>query len=101
MGAEFLAATGGDMANFGTPDRLRPGASASRLRTSQRQPTSPMALPPRRATCLLHAANISNQTCPEPRTSHDRKRSEGERHIQAVPVLARRRVNVLWALLRD
>lgn len=28
-------------------------------------------------------------------------RAEGKRHIQAVLALARRRVNVLWALLRD
>ncbi|MGW1958542.1 IS110 family transposase, partial [Streptomyces sp. NPDC001920] len=27
--------------------------------------------------------------------------AEGKRHIQAVLALARRRVNVLWALLRD
>ncbi|MGW7021115.1 IS110 family transposase, partial [Streptomyces decoyicus] len=26
---------------------------------------------------------------------------EGKRHVQAVLALARRRVNVLWALLRD
>ncbi|MFE1902017.1 IS110 family transposase, partial [Streptomyces yangpuensis] len=31
----------------------------------------------------------------------DRKRAEGKRHSQAVMALARRRVNVLWALLRD
>ncbi|MGW9029153.1 IS110 family transposase, partial [Streptomyces sp. NPDC055722] len=32
---------------------------------------------------------------------YDRKRAEGKRHTQAVLALARRRVNVLWALLRD
>jgi transposase len=30
-----------------------------------------------------------------------RKRAEGKRHKQAVLALARRRVNVLWAMLRD
>ncbi|MGW3661209.1 IS110 family transposase, partial [Streptomyces sp. NPDC005151] len=30
-----------------------------------------------------------------------RKRAEGKRHTQAVLALARRRVNVLWALIRD
>ncbi len=30
-----------------------------------------------------------------------RKRAEGKRHTQAVIALARRRVNVLWALIRD
>jgi hypothetical protein len=32
---------------------------------------------------------------------YDRKRAEGKRHVQAVLALARRRVNVLWALIRD
>ncbi|HUG01766.1 MAG TPA: IS110 family transposase, partial [Longimicrobiales bacterium] len=31
----------------------------------------------------------------------DRKRAEGKRHHQALLSLARRRVNVLWAMLRD
>ncbi|MGW0582810.1 hypothetical protein ACWD25_44425, partial [Streptomyces sp. NPDC002920] len=30
-----------------------------------------------------------------------RKRAEGLRHVQAVLALARRRVDVLWAMLRD
>ncbi|MFF4255901.1 IS110 family transposase, partial [Streptomyces sp. NPDC001663] len=39
--------------------------------------------------------------CDESRRFYDRKRAEGKRHSQAVMALARRRVNVLWALLRD
>ena len=35
------------------------------------------------------------------RTFYDRKRREGKRHHQAVIALARRRVNVLWAVLRS
>ena len=35
------------------------------------------------------------------RAFYDRKRAEGKRHTQAVMALARRRVNVLWAMLRD
>ncbi|MFJ7910540.1 IS110 family transposase, partial [Kitasatospora sp. NPDC096204] len=35
------------------------------------------------------------------RKFYDRKRAEGKRHVQAVMALARRRVNVLWALIRD
>ena len=31
----------------------------------------------------------------------DRKRQEGKRHTQALIALARRRVNVVWAMLRD
>ncbi|MEC8762196.1 MAG: IS110 family transposase, partial [Actinomycetota bacterium] len=32
---------------------------------------------------------------------YDRKRREGKNHKQAVLTLARRRINVIWALLRD
>ncbi|MBV8614867.1 MAG: IS110 family transposase [Acetobacteraceae bacterium] len=35
------------------------------------------------------------------RTFHQRKRREGKRHHQAVIALARRRVNVLWAILHS
>lgn len=35
------------------------------------------------------------------RAFYDRKRAEGKRHHQAVIALARRRVNVLWAILRN
>lgn len=35
------------------------------------------------------------------RAFYDRKRSEGKAHHQAVIALARRRANVLWAMLRD
>jgi transposase len=36
----------------------------------------------------------------ESRAFYDRKRREGQRHTQALVALARRRVNVLWAMLR-
>ncbi|MFI9435313.1 IS110 family transposase, partial [Streptosporangium sp. NPDC052375] len=32
---------------------------------------------------------------------YERKRAEGKLHTQAVLALARRRVNVVWALIRD
>ncbi|MFE6941715.1 IS110 family transposase, partial [Streptomyces chartreusis] len=43
----------------------------------------------------------SIRTCEESRQFYNRKRAEGKRHTQAVLALARRRVNVLWALIRD
>jgi transposase len=36
---------------------------------------------------------------PESRAFYDRKRAEGKRHNQAVIALARRRINVVWAML--
>lgn len=47
------------------------------------------------------SALVSIQRNPESKRFYDRKRSEGKRHTQAVLALARRRVNVLWALIRD
>ena len=47
------------------------------------------------------SALFSIRHCENSRRFYDRKRAEGKRHIQAVLALARRRVNVLWALLRD
>lgn len=44
---------------------------------------------------------MSFQFDPNSRKFYDRKRAEGKRHTQAVLALARRRVNVLWALIRD
>ncbi|MBV7696525.1 transposase [Streptomyces sp. TRM70350] len=41
------------------------------------------------------------QRDPTSRAFCDRKRSEGKRHHQALIALARRRVNVLYAMLRD
>jgi transposase len=38
---------------------------------------------------------------PDSRAFYDRKRREGKRHHQAVLALARRRVNVLWAMLSN
>ncbi len=51
-------------------------------------------------TCYL-AALSSLKTSPASRTYYDRKRSEGKSHKQALIALARRRINVLWAMLHD
>lgn len=39
--------------------------------------------------------------CPTSKTSYDHKRNEGKSHKQAIFALARRRLDVLWALIRD
>lgn len=41
------------------------------------------------------------KSCPASRTYYDRKRTEGETRIQAMLAQARRRLNVLWVMLRD
>jgi hypothetical protein len=54
---------------------------------------------------LLRACYLSAQsairTDPASRVYYDRKRAEGKTHTQAIIALARRRLNVLWAMLRD
>ena len=47
------------------------------------------------------SALFSIRYCENSRRFYDRKRAEGKRHVRAVLALARHRVNVLWALLRD
>lgn len=105
LGAEFLAATGGDMTTFGTPDRLAAfggvapvprdsGKISGNLRRPQRYNR-------RLQRVLYTSALFSIRHSEESRRFYDRKRAEGKRHTQAVLALARRRVNVLWALLRD
>jgi hypothetical protein len=53
----------------------------------------------------LRVFNLSAQTaayfCPTSKAFYQRKRAEGKNHKQAVLALARRRLNVLWALIRD
>jgi transposase len=50
---------------------------------------------------FYQAAFASLRSSPESRAFYDRKRAEGKRHTQALIALARRRVNVLWAMLRN
>ncbi|WP_406395100.1 IS110 family transposase [Streptomyces sp. NBC_00882] len=105
LGAEFLAATGGDMNVFGTPDRLAgfggvapaprdSGKISGNLRRPQRYNR-------RLQRVFYTSALFSIRHCEESRRFYNRKRAEGKRHTQAVLALARRRVNVIWALLRD
>jgi transposase len=105
LGAEFLAATGGDMACFGTPDRLAAFAGlapapwdSGPIRGNRHRPR---CYHRRLQRVFSYSALVSIGSCLESRRFYDRKRAEGKRHTQAVLALARRRVNVLWALLRD
>jgi transposase len=105
LGAEFLAATGGDMSNFASADHLAGYAGlAPAPRDSGR--ISGNLHRPRRYNRQLQrvfytSAQISVRYNPESKIFYERKRAEGKLHTQAVLALARRRVNVLWALIRD
>ncbi|MEV1085764.1 IS110 family transposase [Streptomyces sp. NPDC050211] len=105
LGAEFLAATGGDMNVFGTPDRLAGFGSVAPVPRDSGKISGNLRRPQRYNRRLQRvfytSALFSIRHCEESRRFYDRKRAEGKRHTQAVLALARRRVNVLWALLRD
>ncbi|WP_435799033.1 IS110 family transposase [Streptomyces avermitilis] len=105
LGAEFLAATGGDMAVFGTPDRLAGFGGVAPVPRDSGKISGSLRRPQRYNRRLQRvfytSALFSIRYCEDSRRFYDRKRAEGKRHTQAVLALARRRVNVLWALLRD
>ncbi|WP_066515997.1 IS110 family transposase [Curtobacterium ammoniigenes] len=105
LAATFIANIGGSLDAFQSPDRL---ASVAGLAPAPRDSgrISGNLHRPRRfnrrllRTCYL-AALSSLKNSPASRTFYDRKRAEGKSHKQALLALARRRINVIWAMLRD
>jgi transposase len=99
------SATGGDIRAFGNPNRLAGVAGLAPVPRDSGRISGNLKRPRRYNRQLLRAcylaAHIAIRTDPASRTYYDRKRAEGKRHIQAVLALARRRLNVLWAMLRD
>ncbi|MFJ3890944.1 IS110 family RNA-guided transposase [Streptomyces rubrogriseus] len=104
LGAEFLVAVGGSLDGFPTADRLAAfggvapaphdsGKTSGNLRRPQRYHR-------RLQRVFYTSALVSSWSDPNSKPFYDRKRAEGKSHVQAVLALARRRVNVLWALIR-
>ena len=104
LGAEFLVATG-DLRAFESADRLAayaglvPAAHDSGKRTGNNRRMRGGNKVLKRV--FWQSAFASLRSAPASRAFYDRKRAEGKRHTQALIALARRRVNVLWAMLRD
>ena len=104
LGAEFLVCVG-DICAFERADRLAayaglvPAArdSGKRIGNNKRMRGGNKVL----KRVFYQSAFASLRSTPESRIFYDRKRAEGKRHTQALIALARRRVNVLWAMLRD
>jgi transposase len=104
LGAEFLVAVV-DLCAFESADRLAayaglvPAAndSGKRVGNHKRMRGGNKAL----KRVFYQSAFSSLRSAPESRVFYERKRAEGKRHTQALIALARRRVNVLWAMLRD
>jgi transposase len=105
LGAEFLAATGGDMTAFADADKLAGFAGLAPAPRDSGRISGNLKRPRRYNRSLLRvfylSALSSLRLCPVSRAFYDRKRSEGKKHKQALLALARRRLNVLWAMIRD
>jgi transposase len=105
LGAEFLAAVGGSLDAFPTANRLAAFAGVAPAPRDSGQVSGNDHRPTRYHRRLQRvfyiSALVSVQRDPNSRKFYDRKRAEGKRHVQALLALARRRVNVLWALIRD
>lgn len=104
LGAEMVAATGGDVSGFGTADRFAAVAGLAPAPRDSGRISGNLRRPRRYDRRLLRVAYLSAQlsvrSCPESKVFYDRKRAEGKRHTQTVLALDRRRSNVLWAMLR-
>lgn len=104
LGAEFLVAAG-DLSAFESADKLAayaglvPAANDSGNRTGndRRMRGGNKTL----KYVFYQSAFASLRSSSDSRTFYDRKRAEGKRYTQALIALARRRVNVIWAMLRD
>jgi transposase len=104
LGAEFVV-TVGDVSAFESADRLAAYAglvpasrdSGKRVGNRRRMRGGNKIL----KRVFYQSAFASLRSAPESRAFYDRKRAEGKRHTQALIALARRRVNVVWAMLRD
>jgi transposase len=105
LAADFLAATGADLAAFETPDRLASFAGLAPVPRDSGRISGNHHRPRRYDRRLLNAcfqaAFIAARTCPVSRSFYERKRQEGKSHKQALIALARRRINVIWAIIRD
>ncbi|MFC6469163.1 IS110 family transposase [Gordonia humi] len=105
LAAEFLAATGGDMAVFGTVDRLAGVAGLAPVPKDSGRVSGNLHRPRHYSRRLLRscylAAQVAARRDPDSHVYYQRKRADGKTHVQAVIALARRRLNVQWAMLRD
>jgi transposase len=102
--AEFSSVVG-DLAGFDSADRLAAYAGLSPVTRDSGRISGNLHRPRRYSRILLRvfytSALVSVHRPGPSRDYYQRKRAEGKRHIQAVVALARCRVNVLWAMLKN
>jgi transposase len=102
LAAEFIAEAGG-IAHFRSADALASAAGlAPVLRQSGKTRFRRRASGGNKALKrVFYQSAFCSLSAPDSRTFYARKRREGKRHHQAIVALARRRIGVLWAMLRD
>jgi transposase len=105
LGAEFLVCTGGDLAAFEHSGRLAAYAGLAPVPRDSGRRTGNLRRPKRYHRTLrrvFYMAALSSLRVNGPsKTFYDRKRTERMGHTKALIALARRLLDVLWALLRD
>jgi transposase len=105
LGAEFLAAVGDPRDAFASAGHLAAYAglvpvardSGKRVGNNRRMRGGNKLL----KKVLYQSAFSCLRHHETSRAFYDRKRQEGKRHRQAIVALARRRIDVLWAMMRD
>ncbi|WP_071289832.1 IS110 family transposase [Mycolicibacterium llatzerense] len=104
LGAEFLAAVG-DPALIGSADQLAAWAGLAPVSKDSGKRTGRLHTPQRYSRRLRRVMYMSALTAircdPASKAYYQRKRDQGKRAIPATICLARRRTNVLYALIRD
>ncbi|MFD4401116.1 IS110 family transposase [Kitasatospora sp. NPDC058478] len=104
LGAEFVVAAG-DLGAYADAGHLASAAGLVPVPRDSGRRTGNMHRPKRYSRRLRRVFYLSAQTSTiregPNRDFYLKKRAEGCKHVQAVIALARRRTNVLWALLRD
>lgn len=104
LGAEFLAAVG-DPASIGSADQLAAWAGLAPVSRDSGTRTGNLRTPKRysrRLRRVMYMSALTSIRCDAgSRSYYQRKRNEGKRPIPATICLARRRTNVLYALIRD
>ena len=104
LGAELIAAAG-DLNGYANAGRLASAAGLVPVPKDSGRRTGNLHRPTRYSRKLRRVFYLSAQSSmmregPN-RDYYLKKRGEGAKHVQALICLARRRVDVLWALLRD
>ena len=104
LGAELIAAAG-DINGYANAGRLASAAGLVPVPRDSGRRTGNMHRPVRYSRKLRRvfylSANAAMMREGPNRDYYLKKRGEGDKHVQALICLARRRVDVLWALLRD